>query len=61
MRIIIDCPWYIRTCGVPNASGGIDFEKFFFLKLFISVYLASVEFLLLCVSGWGEVFISEVW
>lgn len=31
MRIIIDCPWYIRTCAVPMVSGGIDFEEFFFL------------------------------
>lgn len=59
MRIIIDCPWHIRTCMVPMASGNIDFEECF-LILFIFVYLASVEFMQICVFSWVEVFINEV-
>lgn len=59
MRIIIYCPWYISTCTVPMASGGINFEGRLLLLSFF-IYPITVAFIQVCVPCWGKVFIDKV-
>lgn len=53
MRIIIDCPWYIRTCAVPMVSGGIDFQFFFLIVHFCLPSKCWISAALCFWLGWG--------